>query len=413
MGTRVVNKVSSRHFPWRPSLIQTPYRSAATQDEGAAPRRIRGKYFVFSKGEFFHNYPLARSAFVFGRGTNFRRQPVDIPLKALGQVNKSLLYTQTSFSGLDSSSSLFFSPLPLFQRSSSRLLAFIKITDRGAFVKKTRYLVLSWKRRAPRALLTFEPYLKGIFQDSNRPFRRVYPQEWYFSTGNGILSCLESDEYYPITENSATRWNFRTTIFFLSFRSILDRTKRPLIISAAVTLVISFVPSLHARFHPFFSPSVCFSLLYNFFHRRPVLEETKGGGGRRRGASRRRPKVALSFPPVSRILIRGLATPHSTFPPRLANGLLLGQGRRGRGLIAISFLPLCRSNPSAPPLLLLPSNSSMSRRESDGKNWKESKQPLSSRAFHCFQSFVNIQLEGWSSSKRGGRRKIHPSMRLL
>lgn len=202
MGTRVVNKVSSRHFPWRPSLIQTPYRSAATQDEGAAPRRIRGKYFVFSKGEFFHNYPLARSAFVFGRGTNFRRQPVDIPLKALGQVNKSLLYTQTSFSGLDSSSSLFFPPLRLFQRSSSRLLAFIKITDRGAFVKKTRYLVLSWKRRAPRALLTFEPYLKGIFQDSNRPFRPVYPQDWYFSTGNGILSCLESDEY-PITENTA------------------------------------------------------------------------------------------------------------------------------------------------------------------------------------------------------------------
>lgn len=192
MGTRVVNKVSSRHFPWRPSLIQTPYRSAATQDEGAAPRRIRGKYFVFSKGEFFHNYPLARSAFVFGRGTNFRRQPVDIPLKALGQVNKSLLYTQTSFSGLDSSSSLFFSPLPLFQRSSSRLLAFIKITDRGAFVKKTRYLVLSWKRRAPACVANVRTLSKRNFPGFKSSFSPCLSTRLIFFHGkrNLVLSRI-------------------------------------------------------------------------------------------------------------------------------------------------------------------------------------------------------------------------------
>lgn len=134
---RVVNKVSSRHFPWRPSLIQTPYRSAATQDEEPRPDASGGKYFVFSKGEFFHyNYSPRQECFRFRSRNKFSTAARWHSIKgARSGKQASLLYTQTSFS-FGRVLLFFFFPLRLFQRSSPRLLAFIKITDREAFVKK-------------------------------------------------------------------------------------------------------------------------------------------------------------------------------------------------------------------------------------------------------------------------------------
>lgn len=66
-----------------------------TQDE-PRPDDASGRNISFPRGRIFHNYSSSEggSGLSFSVGKkNFRRQEVDIPLKALGRVNKPPLYT--------------------------------------------------------------------------------------------------------------------------------------------------------------------------------------------------------------------------------------------------------------------------------------------------------------------------------
>lgn len=154
-----------------------------------------------------------------------------------------------------------------------------------------------------------------------------------------------------ISPENTAEFSYDFLLPFLPFFP-LDRTKRPLIISAAVTLVISFVPSLHVCFHffhvsPLFLPCIISFTCVRGKEEDEGEEEHRGGGG---------PFILAGFANFNQRTSKRL---HSTFPPRLANGLL-DQGRKGSRTNR-NFVPppLSSQRPSAPPLLLLlPSNSS-------------------------------------------------------
>lgn len=110
--------------------------------------------------------------------------------------------------------------------------------------------------------------------------------------------------------------------------------------------------SFVTRMFPLFSPPLFLPCIISFTCVRGKEEdegeeEHRGGGG---------PFILAGFANFNQ---RTSKRPHSTFPPRLANGLL-DQGRKGSRTNR-NFVPppLSSQRPSAPPLLLLlPSNSS-------------------------------------------------------